>query len=219
MCGIAGFCDFRKKSTQDELRQMTDVLWHRGPDSSGYEFYTLNNAHIGLGDRRLSIIDLSEKAAQPLKDESGDYVITFNGEIYNYKEIRTELEREGYKFFSSSDTEVLLKAFIRWGVDAVYKLIGMFAFVIYDKTNEKLYLFRDRAGVKPLHYYYKDGLFLFSSEIKSFCQHPMFDKKISMEALPLYFKFGYVPTPLTIYENTYKVKPGHYMIFDLGSGT
>ncbi|KAF0191344.1 MAG: asparagine synthase (glutamine-hydrolysing) [Gammaproteobacteria bacterium] len=196
---------------------MTDVLWHRGPDGSGYEFYPVDNAHIGLGHRRLSIIDLSAGAAQPLKDESGDHVIAFNGEIYNYVEIREELKKEGFTFFTSSDTEVLLKAYIRWGVDAVHKLIGMFAFIIYDKKKEKLYLFRDRAGVKPLYYSYKDGLFLFASELKAFHQTAAFKKEIDADALPLFFRFGYVPAPYTIFKNTYKLKPGHYLTIDLNS--
>lgn len=218
MCGIAGFCDFGKKADLDDLKRMTDVLWYRGPDSSGYVFQRLENANVGLGHRRLSIIDLSEKAAQPLKDESGNYQIIFNGEIYNYHEIRNELEKEGCAFFSASDTEVLLKAFIRWGGDAIHRCIGMFAFVIFDKRESKLYLFRDRAGVKPLHYYYKGGIFMFSSEIKSFHQLSAFKKSISIEALSLYFKFGYTPSPYTIFENAYKVKPGHYMVLDIKSG-
>lgn len=218
MCGIAGFADFSKKAGQEELRRMTDVLRHRGPDSSGYRFYALHNAHIGLGHRRLSIIDLSEVATQPLADESGNYLVAFNGEIYNYREIRDELEKEGYRFFSASDTEVLLKAYMRWGVDAVHRFIGMFAFAIYDRKEAKLVLFRDRAGVKPLYYHYGNGVFLFASELKSFSQYPAFEKKLSMEALPLYFKFGYYPTPYAVFENTYKLKPGHYLVLDLNTG-
>lgn len=196
---------------------MTDALSHRGPDSSGYEFSSLDQAVIGLGHRRLSIIDLSEGATQPLRDESGNYVIAFNGEIYNYPAIRKELERDGYKFFTASDTEVLLKAFIRWGVNAVHKLIGMFAFVVYDKKKEKLYLFRDRAGVKPLYYHCNDGLFLFASELKSFHKVAAFSKEVDLQALPLFFKFGYVPAPYTIFKDTFKLKSGHYVTVDLKS--
>jgi asparagine synthase (glutamine-hydrolysing) len=218
MCGIAGFADFRKKAGQEDLKRMTDVLWHRGPDSAGYEFYRLDTAHVGLGHRRLSIIDLSEVARQPLMDESGNYIVVFNGEIYNYREIRLQLEKEGYRFFTASDTEVLLKAYMKWGLDAVHRFIGMFAFAIYDKIAAKLVLFRDRAGVKPLYYHYHDGVFLFASELKSFSQYPAFEKKISTEGLPLYFKFGYYPAPYTVFENTYKLKPGHYLVLDLKSG-
>lgn len=218
MCGIAGFSDFRKKADLEDLKRMTDVLWHRGPDSAGYELFHLDTAHVGLGHRRLSIIDLSEVAGQPLADETGNYLVVFNGEIYNYVEIRAELEREGYRFFTSSDTEVLLKAYMRWGEDAVHRFIGMFAFSIYDKRASKLVLFRDRAGVKPLYYYYHGGVFLFASEIKSFLQFPDFRKQLNLEGLSLYFKFGYYPTPYTVFEHTHKLMPGHYLTLDLKTG-
>lgn len=196
---------------------MTDVLWHRGPDSAGYEYLPLEHATVGLGHRRLSIIDLSEGARQPLKDESGSYIVAFNGEIYNYLEIRKELEKDGVRFVTASDTEVLLKAYIKWGPDAVHRFIGMFAFVIYDAAGQRLFLCRDRAGVKPLYYYFKDGLFLFASELKSFHQTASFTRKIDTNALALFFRFGYVPAPYTIFSDTFKLKPGHQLVIDLKS--
>ncbi|MEJ7677587.1 MAG: hypothetical protein WKG06_06910 [Segetibacter sp.] len=145
---------------------MTDVISYRGPDGSGYEIFSLEEATIGLGHRRLSIIDLNVTGKQPMFH--GEWCIVFNGEIYNYKTIKNELESKGRKFTSTSDTEVILQGFDEWGINVVEKFIGMFAFVIYNKRLKKLYMFRDRAGVKPFYYYVSSGLFLFASELKSF---------------------------------------------------
>ena len=157
---------------------MTNVLEHRGPDDFGYEVFDSPNAVVGLGHRRLSILDLSPQGHQPFFSPDYRYCIVYNGEIYNYHEIKVLLENLGYSFHSTSDTEVLLNAFIEWGVDAVNKFTGMFAFTIYDTISEKVYLFRDRAGVKPLYYYFNKGLFLFSSELKSFHENNSFDKGV-----------------------------------------
>lgn len=208
MCGIAGFCDFSKKSDKEILIIMTDVLRHRGPDDSGYSFYENSQANIGLGHRRLSILDLSAHGHQPMSYENLE--IVFNGEVYNFSEISKELETRGYIFESHSDTEVILKAYHCWGIKSVDKFIGMFAIVIYDKENEKLILIRDRAGVKPLNYYFKNGLFMFSSELKSFHEHPKFEKEINIDALALYFKYSYILEPYTIFKDTYKLPAGHY---------
>ncbi|MGJ0298309.1 asparagine synthase (glutamine-hydrolyzing) [Aliarcobacter cryaerophilus] len=208
MCGIAGFCDFSKKSDRETLIKMTDVLHHRGPDDSGYNFYENEYANIGLGHRRLSILDLSVHGHQPM--EYSHLEIIFNGEVYNFEEISKELESFGYIFESHSDTEVILKAYHHWGIKAVDKFIGMFAIVIYDKEAQKLIFIRDRAGVKPLNYYFKDGLFLFSSEIKSFHQHSKFEKKINIDALALFFQYSYILEPHTIFMHTHKLPAGHY---------
>jgi asparagine synthase (glutamine-hydrolysing) len=208
MCGIVGFIDFNKKSNFNILKNMTDVLHHRGPDDSGYSFYTNEYAHIGLGHRRLSILDLSAHGHQPMSFQNLE--IIYNGEIYNFKEIGAELEKYGYSFESNSDTEVILKAYHKWGIKAVDKFNGMFAIAIYDKKDEKIILIRDRAGVKPLYYYYKNGYFLFSSELKSFHEHPMFKKEINTDALALFFQYGYILEPYSIFENTYKFPAGHY---------
>lgn len=212
MCGIIGFVDFSKRTGEAILRRMTDTLSHRGPDQSGYSFYKTDQANIGLGHRRLSILDLSPLARQPMAFE--DLEIVYNGEVYNFREIKKDLEKEGYKFTSNSDTEVVLKAFHRWEISAVHKFRGMFAFAIYDKKDQKLILCRDRLGVKPLYWYYKDGLFMFASELKAFHQHPGFEKKLNIQALSLYLQYGYITSPHSIFENTYKLKPGHFLIID-----
>ncbi|HOK63555.1 MAG TPA: asparagine synthase (glutamine-hydrolyzing), partial [Soehngenia sp.] len=203
-----GFCDFSKKSDKQTLINMTDVLHHRGPDDSGYSFYENEFSHIGLGHRRLSILDLSAHGHQPMIHQHLE--IIFNGEVYNFAEIAKELESFGYIFESNSDTEVILKAFHHWGIKAVDKFIGMFAIVIYDKEVQKLIFIRDRAGVKPLNYYFKDGLFLFSSELKSFHEHPNFEKEINVDALALFFQYSYILEPHTIFRHTYKLPAGHY---------
>jgi asparagine synthase (glutamine-hydrolysing) len=219
MCGIVGFIDFTGRTGKDLLVKMTDVLTHRGPDKGGYELFQFNGGTIGFGHRRLSIIDLSNAGDQPMQSYSGKYWITLNGEIYNYREIKEELLSKGYRFHSNSDTEVALHAYEAWGVDAVQKFIGMFAFVVYDMVKSKVLLFRDRAGVKPLHYYQKGRIFLFSSEIKSFHQHSEFIKEIDNNALGLFFRYGYIPSPFTIFKNTSKLLPGHYLELDLRSET
>ncbi len=208
MCGIAGFCDFTKKSNKQILVKMTDVLRHRGPDDSGYDFYENGSAAIGLGHRRLSILDLSVRGHQPMSFEHLEIIL--NGEIYNFLEIAKELELYGYKFKSQSDTEVVLKAYHKWGIKAIDKFIGMFAIVIYDKQTQKLVLVRDRAGVKPLYYYYKNGVFLFASELKSFHEHPKFEKEINTDALALFFQYSYILEPHTIFRHTHKLLAGHY---------
>lgn len=213
MCGIAGFCDFTKKTDKQTLVKMTDVLHHRGPDDSGYSFYENKFSHIGLGHRRLSILDLSAHGHQPMQYEN--FEIIFNGEVYNFAEIAKELENFGYIFESHSDTEVILKAYHHWGIKAVDKFIGMFAIVIYDKEVQKLIFIRDRAGVKPLNYYFKDGLFLFSSELKSFHEHPKFEKEINTDALALFFQYSYILEPHTIFRHTHKLQAGHYAELDL----
>lgn len=213
MCGITGFIDFNKRSSETILRSMTDALVHRGPDDSGLFFEESAHAQIGLGHRRLSILDLSEKGHQPMQFQ--DYTVVYNGEIYNFKEIAALLEEKGYKFKSGSDTEVLLKAFDCWGTDAVNHFIGMFAFVLYNKSKEEILFFRDRAGVKPFYYYFKDGCLLFSSELKSFHQHSSFHKEIDQDSVALFLQYNYIPVPYAIFKYTYKLEPGHFLKLDL----
>lgn len=215
MCGIAGFCDFSKKSSNDILKNMTDVLHHRGPDDSGYFWDENKYSHIALGHRRLSILDLSAHGHQPMSFEYLD--IVFNGEVYNFKEIKKELLELGYAFHSDSDTEVILKSYHQWGIKSVDRFNGMFAITIYDKKANKLIFIRDRVGVKPFYYYKKDSLILFSSELKSFHKHPDFQKEINKSSLSLYLQFGYIPEPHSIFKNTYKLKAGHYIEIDLKS--
>ena len=213
MCGIAGFFDFSKNTSSTVLHKMTDALTHRGPNDSGYELIDNPNALIGLGQRRLSIIDLSSNGKQPM--EFDNLTIIFNGEIYNYQEIRDELIMEGYSFNSTSDTEVILKGFHRWGDDVVNRFIGMFVYVIYDSERNEITICRDRAGVKPLYYYKNDSVFLFASELKSLHQHPSFYKEIDVNSLSLFLQYSYVPAPHTIFKNTYKLKPAHYLKLSL----
>ncbi len=215
MCGLAGFIDFNKKSNRSDLEKMTDVLYHRGPNDSGYELYKLQDANIGLGHRRLSILDLSNHGRQPMNFQ--DYSIVFNGEIYNFREIRRELENCNYSFSSDSDTEVILKAFHKWGVKSVDKFNGMFLIVIFDRKKNHLTIIRDRAGVKPCYYYFENDLFLFSSELKSFHEHSSFERNINFNSLGDYLQYGYITEPNSIFENTYKLESGFYLEINISS--
>ncbi len=217
MCGIVGFTDFNQKSSPEILKKMTDSLIHRGPDDSDFRFLTNDKAQIGFGHRRLSILDLSVLGKQPMASDEGDYIITYNGEVYNFKEIRVELEKLGHTFKSNTDTEVLLKSYIEWGIAGFQKFIGMFALCIYDSKKEKFILLRDRAGVKPLYYFWNGNLFLFGSELKCFHQHPAWEKSINTNSVSLFMKHGWIPAPHSVFNKTYKVKPGHFLEFCLNS--
>ena len=205
MCGISGFVDFNKKTDRTVLEKMNRIMAHRGPDGEGYGMYETTEAILGLGHRRLSIIDLTAGGSQPQNFEH--LHISFNGEIYNYAEIKTELEQKGHTFQSHSDTEVILHAYYEWGPAALQKFIGMFAFAIYDEGAKKIFACRDRAGVKPFFYYWKDDLFLLGSELKALMQHPAFVKSINLDAAAAYMQFGYVPTPHCIFNDAHKLSP------------
>ncbi|MGE0588240.1 MAG: asparagine synthase (glutamine-hydrolyzing) [Cyclobacteriaceae bacterium] len=209
MCGIVGFVDFDSTLNKEVLVKMTDSLSYRGPDDSGHWLANTANATIGLGHRRLSILELSPLGHQPM--EYLQFRVVFNGEIYNFKEIRADLLKLGYTFESNSDTEVILKSFHRWGPSCVGRFIGMFAIVIYDSDKQSLWLFRDRAGVKPLYYYHEQGVFLFASELKAFHEYPKFNKNLNQNALQLFLQLGYIPAPNSIFKNTYKLQPGYYI--------
>ena len=211
MCGITGFVDFKNILTADDLKSMSLQLKHRGPDDSGYNHFISNDISIGIAHRRLSIIDLSNLGHQPMSAQNNNYWISLNGEIYNYKEIRDILIKDGYDFKSNSDTEVVLKSYIKWGPECVKYFIGMFSFCILDNKLKKIFLFRDRAGIKPLYYYDNHHTFLFASEIKSFHMIKQFNNTINNDALALFFRHGYIDSPHTIYKNTFKVKAGHYI--------
>jgi len=215
MCGITGFIDFKKQTNDTVLKSMTDVQVHRGPDDGGYFYNNLDQAQIGLGHRRLSILDLSNHGHQPMSFKN--LIMVFNGEVYNFKEIRKELESLNYTFESNSDTEVILKSYHAWGDEAVHKFNGMFAIAIYDSENKTIKLIRDRAGIKPLYWYFKDGLFLFSSELKSFHQHPEFQKELDHSSVALFMQYGYIPEPHSIFKNTYKLKAGYILELDLNT--
>ncbi|NIG56310.1 asparagine synthase (glutamine-hydrolyzing) [Chitinophaga sp. Cy-1792] len=217
MCGIAGFVDFSRQTGTQILQNMTDALLHRGPDDAGYEVFLPKVATVGLGQRRLSILDLSASGHQPM--HFGSYTLIFNGEIYNYREIRQELLALGYKFYSGSDTEVLLKGFHCWQEKVLDKCIGMFAFALYDEQREELLLGRDRAGVKPLYYAWDNNILLFASELKSFHHHPCFKNDIDTNSLSLFLQYSYIPAPYTIFKNTWKLLPGHLLKLQLATRT
>jgi asparagine synthase (glutamine-hydrolysing) len=213
MCGLVGFIGSKRQDSV--LGSMLKVLSYRGPDDSGALVEGVNSHYIHLGQNRLSIQDTSKKGHQPFVSDCGNYVLVFNGEVYNFKDIRVELENLGQSFISGSDTEVILYAFKHWGIDCLDRFIGMFAFAVLDKHKQQLTLVRDRAGVKPLYYYYRDNELAFASELKSFHQLPSFTKKLNKSVLPYYFQFGYIPAPHSIFENTHKLMPGHYLQYDL----
>jgi len=215
MCRIVGFWDFNYKNDYDldfALTKMRDSLKHGGPDDAGN--YIEKDKGLALANRRLAILDLSPLGHQPMMDDKNEIGVVFNGEIYNFAQIKNELMKYGYKFRSNSDTEVIIYAYKKWGLDCLEKFRGMFAIAIWDKREEKLILIRDRMGVKPLYYYFKDGLFMFASETRAFLEHPKFKKEISKEGLFLFFKYGYIFYPYSIWQNVWKLEPGSYLIID-----
>jgi asparagine synthase (glutamine-hydrolysing) len=209
MCGIAGFVS--RKFTEQQLRQMTDCLRRRGPDADGFLYDP--SVGLGLGHRRLSIIDLSEAANQPMWSHNQRYGIIFNGEIYNYREVA---KKYNITQQTSSDTEVILEAFDKVGVQCINDFNGMFAMAIWDTQDKKLYLFRDRFGVKPLVYYWNGKDLAFASQIKALLQLPI-ERKINKRALQDYLFLEYIPGPATIFENIYKLPNGSYMVVQDGS--
>lgn len=209
MCGIAGFIDFNGASSEQDLEGMTHALAHRGPDGFGTFIHGTSEYKIGLGHRRLSILELSELGKQPMN--WNEFTIVFNGEIYNFSEIKTELEKLGHSFLAESDTEMILHAYGEWKEKCLDRFIGMFSFVIYNSKTEEIFIARDRAGVKPLFIYHKNGLILFASELKSFHKHADFEKQINPQAVQAYLQYGSVPTPHCIFEHCFKLQPGHYI--------
>ena len=215
MCAICGFIDFKLDSNQRTLNNMVKTLHHRGPDDFGTNIYDQKTAIVGFGHTRLSILDLSPLGHQPM--EYDQYSMVYNGEIYNFSEIKDDLLGLGHQFKSESDTEVILHSFKEWGLDCISKFVGMFAFVICNKDTNKITIVRDRAGVKPLFYYWDGNLFLFSSELKAFHKHPRFIKKINTSAVYEFMDAGYISAPNCIFENCFKLEPGNIVDFDLNS--
>ncbi|EIM77262.1 asparagine synthase [Nitritalea halalkaliphila LW7] len=196
---------------------MVASLTHRGPDSQDQIIFEEEHVVLGLGHTRLSIIDLSSFANQPM--QLGPLYLVYNGEVYNYPEIKQELSLLGHQFTTNSDTEVILHAYQQWGQEAVKKFRGMFAFAIYDKNKKELFLCRDRAGIKPLFVYHKDNVLLFASELKAFHQHPHFQPEINPDAVYSFFNFGYVQSPHCIFQHCYKVEAGQSITYSLDSLT
>ena len=210
MCGICGFVT-NKYIDKENLIEMNDTQTHRGPDDSGVYFENVKGLNIGLAHRRLSILDLSPLGHQPMLSFDQNIVIVFNGEIYNFREIKKELEALGYTFKSTSDTEVIIYAYKEWGISCINKFNGMFAIAIYDRFKETIYLVRDRLGKKPLYYYFNDSDFVFASELKPILKFKYFHKGIDEESLYQYLIYQYVPTPKSIFKNVYKLYPGSYL--------
>ncbi len=213
MCGICGYITFRSgiEAKRPILAEMCDLLRHRGPDEGA--LYCKGN--VGLGHRRLSIIDLSG-GKQPMSTEDGSLTVVFNGEIYNFPELREELSAKGYRFLNKSDTEVLLHGYHAWGDDLLRRLNGMFAFALWDAKRNRLLAARDRLGKKPFYWHLgKDG-FLFSSEMKSLLKEPAVSREVDPEAVDKFFSYGYVPAPLTIFKSVSKLRPGHCLVLEDG---
>lgn len=215
MCGFAGFISYSGSGDLDLLRSMSDTIVHRGPDDSGHELLFHNSCSIGLAFRRLSIIDLSSAGHQPMFSKDRSVCVMLNGEIYNYQELRDELQSSGYSFVSGSDTEVVIASYLKNGTKAFDSFIGMFSIVLVDMKEGNLILLRDRAGVKPLFYsVHPDGI-IFGSELKSFHKHPAFKAHINEKALHTYFYYGNIPAPHSIFESTFKVEPGCFVNVNL----
>ncbi len=206
MCGILAYIGEKNGSFKVDIKNALDIISHRGPDDFGVEEF----GNVMLAFRRLSIIDLSHNGHQPMADSSKRYWIVFNGEIYNHNELKSALINEGVEFNSSSDTETILYAYIKYGSAVVAKLDGMFAFVIFDKITKDVFVARDRMGKKPLLYYKSQDKLLFFSELKQIISFSFFEKKINPEAVSLYLAYGSIPAPITIFENVFQLEAGHY---------
>lgn len=212
MCRISGFWDFNshnKYNLESVISRMKETLKHGGPDDSGV--FCAPEIGLALGHRRLSILDLSFLGHQPMLSDNRKIIIVFNGEIYNFREIQKELQGFGFAFNSMSDTEVVIKAYQKWGIECLEKFRGMFAFALFDKEKEVLFLARDRLGVKPLYYYFKNNLLIFASELRAILEHPCFKKELNLIGLASFFKFGYIPYPFSIWQNIYKLEPGSFL--------
>lgn len=209
MCGIAGFLSARAVEADFtvRVRRMTDQIVHRGPDDFGV--WVDAQAGVGLGSRRLAVVDLSPAGHQPMLSPCGRYVIAFNGEIYNFARLREELEPRGHKFRGHSDTEVILAAIVEWGLEpAIKKSVGMFAIALWDRQERTLHLVRDRLGIKPLYYSRAGSSFLFGSELKALRAHPDFVSTVNRDAVALYMRYNYVPQPYSVYDQAFKLPPG-----------
>ncbi len=214
MCGIAGLLDPMCQMQQDYLvsamSHMTACLAHRGPDDGGV--WVDETVGVGLGHRRLAIVDLSPEGHQPMQSFQGRFVVVFNGEIYNFQELRRELNACGHRFRGHSDTEILLAAISQWGIESALKrFVGMFAFALWDRQERTLYLARDRMGEKPLYYGWAGNVFLFGSELKTLCAYPGWNAQIDRSALALLMRYDYIPAPYSIYQGIFKLLPGTFL--------
>jgi asparagine synthase (glutamine-hydrolysing) len=215
MCGITGFIHYNKNLNQDDLRKMVNTIDYRGPDDEGFYINNFRDYQVGMGFRRLAIIDLSMGGHQPMIYKN--LVITLNGEIYNYREIREELHNHGFNFESGSDTEVVIKSFYYWGINMVERFIGMFAIAIYNIETNELYLIRDRMGIKPLYYSVQGKDLIYGSELKPIITYPGFSKVLNFDSLSKYLYHGYINSPDSIFLNVFKLEPGSYLKWSVGN--
>lgn len=215
MCGILGQINFRNSINKENFKLMLNSLIHRGPDGFGIEVF--EDGKVCIGHRRLSIIDLSDRAKQPISNEDGSLWLTFNGEIYNYKSLRKELINKGHQFKSDTDSEVIIHGYEEWGKDCLNRLRGIFSFGIFDQNKQEVFLARDHAGVKPLYYYQNENVFLFSSEPRAFLKCDSFKKELNKEALHLYLGYGNVPGLHSIFKGVRKLLPAHYLLLPINS--
>ncbi|MCC6477233.1 asparagine synthase (glutamine-hydrolyzing) [bacterium] len=213
MCGICGIVNPRGVDSS-LLEKMTEIMFHRGPDAGGN--WISESRQVGLGNRRLAIIDLDPRSNMPLRFPERGLTITYNGEIYNYRDTRAELEAKGHRFETNSDTEVILHAYDEWDFDAIHKLRGMFAFALWDEPRKRLWVARDRLGIKPVIYYLKDGVFAFASEIQQFSESGAFKLSDDLTALYDSLTYGYIPSPKTAFKELRKLEAGHYLIYENG---
>lgn len=216
MCGITGFLDFKKITEKENLIRASNAIKHRGPDDYGHFFEENESFNLGVANQRLAIIDLSEKGHQPRISSCGNYILVFNGTIYNYKTLRNKLQKLGFTFTTNCDTEVLLNAYIAYKKDVFNHLDGTYSFCIIDKKLFKILIARDKIGVKPLFFHYKNGLFCFGSEIKAVNSY-LHKKLVSKKALAIFLKLGYFLGEDTIFEDIFKLKPGHLLEFDIAN--
>lgn len=217
MCGICGYVR-RRQVTPDQLKRMNDTMYHRGPDDSGEESYALSGGYrMGLAQRRLSILDLSSMGHQPMHSANDRVIVVYNGEIYNFRELREELA--DYPFRSDCDTEVIIAAYLKWGLSCLERFNGIFAIALFDREEEKLYLVRDRIGKKPLYYWYENGELVFASELKPIMACPDFEGRINRAVLSRYLFQQYINAPETVYENVSKLRPGEILTFYAGKLT
>lgn len=215
MCGICGFLT-RRHVPHDALNQMNQSLYHRGPDDGGLYFSKLGGLNLGLAHRRLSIVDLSEAGHQPMLSKDKSVAIVFNGEVYNFRELRAELAPLGHHFTSDCDTEVIIEAYFEWGISCLERFNGMFALALADFRSNQLYLARDRMGKKPLYYFHDGDELVFASELKAIMLYPGFKKKVRTDVLARYLYRGYIQSPDTIFDKVWKVESAHYAIFQDG---
>ncbi len=215
MCGFLGIASVDTISDRGWLEEGSSVIKHRGPDDSGV--WWSDDGRIGLAHRRLAIIDVSEAGYQPMHDKEKRFTVLFNGEIYNHLELKKDFIKEGHHFFSTSDTEVLLVAYQKWGADCLEHLNGMFSFAIYDAVEEKVFLARDRAGEKPLFYYHQNNQLRFASELKSLLSDQTLEKELDLQSLDLYLSMGYIPADQCILKSFSKLPPAQALLYDLNS--